>query len=186
MDRFTRRIRNRLEMIVARGVLRLVDDSGNLQVVQLGLLQGETRELERFQSYGLTSVPIPGAEAVALFRGGDRGHGLVVVIDDRRHRKHPLVEGDVALYEHLGKFIHLRDDGVLEISAPTIRLNASTKIILDAPIVEAGAAGATEKILTEAVIPDYNVHVHNNPGPTPDRQLSVDTHTTTKLRGDNE
>lgn len=186
LERFTRRMQNRIDMMLARGVILLADDSKKLQVVQVGLLQGETRELERFQPYGMTSNPPVGAEAVAVFRGGDRGHGMVLVVDDRRHRKRDLSEGEVALYDRLGKFVHLRDDGELEINSPTIRLKASSKIILDAPIVEAGTAGATEKVLTEAAIVPYNGHVHNNPGPTPDLQLSVDTHTTTKLRGDNE
>ena len=183
VEQLTRPLRNRIAMMIARGVVRLVDDTTKLQLLQLGLMQGETRELERFQEYGFTSVPLPGAEAVALFRGGDRGVGLVVAVDDRRHRLKDLTEGEVALYDDLAKHIHFKRDGTLEISAPIIRLVASTKIVLEAPLLEGGAAGASKKLLTEDAIPILNTHTHSG-GAQMDQTLAVDTETTTKLRGD--
>lgn len=123
-------LRARIANLVARAVVQLVDDGGKLQLVQLGVLADETRSgLERFQQYGLTSVPLPGAEAVVLFVGGRRDHGLVVAVDDRRYRLVGLEAGEVALYTDEGDRIHLKRGGVIEVVA-------AAKVVVDAPAVE--------------------------------------------------
>ncbi len=133
-------LRNRIANMVARAVVQLVDDTGKLQVVQLGVLADETRDgCERFQEYGFTSVPLPGAEAVVLFAGGRRDHGLVVAVDDRRHRMVGLQPGEVALYNNAGANAVLRADGAIELAAAsgaTVLLNA------DGSIEVTAAAGA--------------------------------------------
>ena len=105
------RVANRIRMLVARGNVRLVDDAAGIQIVQVSAMKGETRaQLERFQAYGFTSVPFHGAEAVVLFVGGDRAHGLVLSIDDRRYRLQSLESGEVALYTDEGDKIVLKRD----------------------------------------------------------------------------
>src|SRR3990167_10989877 len=95
------RVANRIRMLVARGIVRLVDDGAGIQIVQVSAMKGETRaQLERFQQYGYTSVPFPGAEAVVLFVGGDRAHGLVLSIDDRRYRLQSLEPGEARALRH--------------------------------------------------------------------------------------
>lgn len=111
-------IRDRVMLMVARGVVKAVSDAGGLQLLQLGLLADELRDkVERIQNYGLTSHPHPGAMAAVVFIGGNRDHGLAVAVDDRRHRP-GLNEGEVRLYASFGQFVHLGDDGKLVISAP--------------------------------------------------------------------
>lgn len=119
-------LRNRVMLMVARGVVRLVDDGKLLQALQVSFLPGEVRDrLERFGSYGFTSAPHPGAEAVAVFVGGNRDHGLVIAVDDRRYRLRALEEGEVALYDDLGSKVHLRRGGEIEVVATTaVRLVA--------------------------------------------------------------
>ena len=98
-----RRLSVRLAGVVSRAVVKRVDDSKKRQIVQAGLLEGETREgLEHYQPYGFTSVPHAGAEGVALFAGGERDHGLLVAVDDRRYRLTGLENGEVALYTDEG------------------------------------------------------------------------------------
>lgn len=105
-----------LRLLVGRGIVRLVDDALGLQTVQVELLAGELLTLERFQDYGFTSVPLPGAEAITAAVGGRRGKSVVVRIDDRRYRV-KLEKGEVALYTHDGSLIALRSGGVIEIIA---------------------------------------------------------------------
>jgi len=127
------RIANRMRMLVARAVVRLVNDGAGIQIVQVSAMKGETRaELERFQAYGFSSVPFPGAEAVVLFVGGDRAHGLVLAIDDRRYRLKNLQPGELALYTDEGDKIVLKRDRKIEItSGAEVLVTAATKIRID-------------------------------------------------------
>jgi phage baseplate assembly protein V len=117
LQKLLRPLHVRLSNLVSRGVVTRVTDSGKLQTLQLGLLSEETRDaVERFQQYGFTSVPIAGAEAVVLFVGGRRDHGLVVAVDDKRHRKSGLQAGEVAVYSQAGASVVLKADGSVEVT----------------------------------------------------------------------
>ena len=86
VERLTLPLRRRVMLMVGRAVLALVDDDPKLQVLQLAALRPETLEtVERFQEYGFTSVPEPGAEAVLVCPGGIRQPP-----DRRRGRRPPL------------------------------------------------------------------------------------------------
>lgn len=127
---WARRLSARVAGLVSRAVVRRVDDSKKRQVLQLGLLEGETRDgLEHFQHYGFTSVPLAGAEGVALFVGGERDHGLVVAVDDRRYRLVGLEDGEVALYTDQGDKLVFKRGG-------TVELTAATKVVVSSPLVE--------------------------------------------------
>lgn len=159
-------LRTRVANLVARAVVQLVADGGGLQVVQLGVLEGETRDgCERVQSYGFTSHPHPGAEAVVLFVGGRRDHGLVLAVDDRRHRKRPLAEGEVALYTDEGDSIVLRRGRIVEVVA-------GTRLRVEAPLVEVtGDLQVGGNVVASGEVSDatgsmtemrtaYNAHTH--------------------------
>lgn len=112
-----RPLRNRVANLVARAVLNTVDDAKKMQILQASLGEGETRdELERFQNYGFTSHPVPGAEAVTLSVGGRRDHVLVIAVDDRRYRLTALAEGEVAVYDQTGSSVVLKANGDLELT----------------------------------------------------------------------
>lgn len=109
----------RVRAVVARGVIRLVDDERLAQETHVDILRGESRSLERFAQYGFTSVPHAGAEGVVVFVNGDRSHGVVIACEDRRYRLKGLAGGEVALYDDLGTRVVLRRGGRLELVAPT-------------------------------------------------------------------
>lgn len=89
----------RIRLIAARAVITLIDDASKLQGAQVKLLADEVRDLvERFQQYGYTSVPLPGAEGIYLSLNGSRDHGVLICVDDRRYRITGLQGGEVALY----------------------------------------------------------------------------------------
>lgn len=112
---------------IARGAVQLVDDGTKLQLLQLGVLQGEDLdECERFQEYGFTSVPHKGAEAVVIFPNGDRGHALVVAVDDLRYRPTAAQPGEVILYTDEGDEIRLARGNVIVLkTAGEIRLGSA-------------------------------------------------------------
>ncbi|EYC51698.1 hypothetical protein AZ34_11830 [Hylemonella gracilis str. Niagara R] len=129
-------LRSRVQLMVGRAILKVVDDAGAIQRVQMSALAGELIEAERVQQYGFSSVPLQGAEAVFLAVGGDRGHAVVVAADDRRHRPRELKAGEVCLYNNKGAFILLDKDGHATVSAPMVTLVASDKVRIDAPTAE--------------------------------------------------
>ena len=73
--------------MISRAVLSAISDGAGIQLVQVKLLEGEVRDgVERFQNYGFTSVPLPGAEGIMACVSGNRDHGVIVAMDDRRYR----------------------------------------------------------------------------------------------------
>lgn len=110
-------VARRVANLVGRGVVSASDDSTKMQLLKVSLLDGEVRdEVERFQSYGFTSNPPAGAEAVVVFVGGRRDHGLAIQVDDRRYRIKSLESGSVAVYNDTGAKIVLRASGDIEIT----------------------------------------------------------------------
>lgn len=122
INKMTAPMARRVALMVGRGVLALTNDISKLQVVQVKLLSGEVREFERFQNYGFSSNPHPGAEVAAMFVGGNRDHGLAVAIDDRRYRVTQLQTGEVAIHDDLGHSITLGRTGIT-ISGATHAIN---------------------------------------------------------------
>lgn len=122
--------------MVARAIVEAVNDGPKLQAVQISLLADEVKgNVERFQQYGFTGVPHEGAEAIALFLGGSRSHGVTIAVDDRRYRLKGLEKGEVALYDDLGQKVHLTRNGI-EITAPLVTVKAANGMRVEAPTLE--------------------------------------------------
>lgn len=143
-------IRRKLRLIVSRAIVTVVSDDQGFQVIQLKGLPGEVLDgIERFQNYGFTSVPLPGAESIIVFVGGSRSHGVAIAVDDRRHRKKNLQPGESAMYSDEGDSIHLRrgkiiavtSGGEVQVTAPKIKLNGATEVTADGAAVKLTASG---------------------------------------------
>lgn len=107
-------LQRRVALMVNRAVIVMVNDSLKIQGVQVNLMDGVTRDgVERFQNYGYTSNPHPGAEAIVVSIGGNQDHGIAIAVDDRRYRFTGLREGEVALYDDLGQKVYLTRDGIV-------------------------------------------------------------------------
>ena len=103
----------RLSNMIARGTVTLVDAATKMQSLQLRLLAGESKDkVEHFEPYGFTSQPNPGAECLALFLDGDRSHGVVVCVADRRYRVKGLTTGEVILHDDQGQSVYLMRGGI--------------------------------------------------------------------------
>lgn len=161
-------LQRRVSLMVSRAVVTLVNDALKMQGLQVNLLADVTRDgVERFQNYGFTSNPHPGAEAIVVSVGGNQDHGIAIVVDDRRYRLVGLAEGEVALYDDLGQKVHLTRNGIVI---------HSTMITLDAPTVHAtGNLNVDGNIVAQGDISDHgnksmvamrgahNGHSHSDP-----------------------
>lgn len=184
-------LKRRILLLVARGVVELVNDGLKVQGLQVSLLAEELRDgVERFQEYGFTSHPHPGAEAVVVFQGGDRSHGLAIAVDDRRYRLKGLAAGEVALYTDEGDRAHFKRNGEMDvvagakvtITAPEVEVIASTQVTVTSPLVVlsgnlevGGVATVTGALSSATSISDptgtmaamratYNAHTHPENG----------------------
>jgi len=125
--------------MLVRGTVVLVNATNKMQMLQLRLLSGEAKDgIEHFEPYGFTSNPQPGAEALTLFFGGDRSHGVTVIVADRRYRLTGLVKGEMAIHDDQGQKVHLKRDKILietpfdfELRAKNIKLHATDSYKFD-------------------------------------------------------
>lgn len=102
-----------IKNVLVKGVLSLIDSSKKMQTAQIMMLADETADLPYFEQYGFTSRPNPGAEVVASFYDGDRSHGVILCIADRRYRLTGLSSGEVAIYDDVGQSVVLSKSGVV-------------------------------------------------------------------------
>lgn len=121
------RLARRLRLIVDRAVVRIVSDSLGRQNLQVQTLADATNDdVERFQQYGLTSVPPVGSEAIVLAVGGRREALVAIAVEDKRCRPTGLEDGDVCLYHGDGKSrIILKAGGIIEVAGKTVNYIAS-------------------------------------------------------------
>lgn len=144
-------LKQRLSLMVARASLNSTNDGGQMQTAQIGVLEDEVRDdAERFQNYGFTSHPLAGAEAAVVFPNGDRAHGMILAVDDRRYRLKSLAPGEVAIYTDEGDKVVLKRGRVVEITTETLRVNAATKVELNAPTIEMNGQTLTANMSVSA------------------------------------
>jgi phage gp45-like len=142
MNHLVKPLATRIANMVARALVKNVDDSLKVQILQLGVLADETREgVERIQNYGFTSVPLEGAEAVLLSVGGRRDHGLVIAVDDRRYRLKALENGEVAMYDQTGSKIVMKANGDIQL------VPSSGKVALTGDLDVSGTVTATTDVV---------------------------------------
>jgi phage gp45-like len=153
--------------MLGRALVNLVNDAPGIQTMQIDLLAEETHNtVERYQNYGFSSVPLTGAEAVALCVGGNRDHPIVIVADDRRYRKKGLLPGDVSIYTATGIYITLHNaTGAISIFAATGGVSVEGNLTVTGDIHATGNVSDGVRSM-EADRDIYNIHRHPETGST--------------------
>lgn len=127
-----RPLKTKIANSIASAVIENVDDSTKLQILQLTVLDGEpVDDAQRYQEFGFSSVPLPGAEAVVVFPNGDRGNALVVAVDDRKYRPVGWDEGEAGTYNAFDAQMRHKADGTTEVTGGGVALPLATKADLD-------------------------------------------------------
>jgi phage baseplate assembly protein V len=107
--------------------LQRVNDNSKMQSVQATGLDSEVLDnVERVQNYGFSSNPM-GGEAIGLPIGGDRGHMVIVAVDDRGSRKGGGAPGDVSVYNANGDYVTLGEGNKIEIKTKELGAEAEDK-----------------------------------------------------------
>lgn len=174
-----------IRMSVGRAVINLVNDGLKVQELQITLLADETRGgVERFQEYGLTSNPHPGAEAVMVCIGGARDHGIVIAVEDRRYRLKGLAAGEVAIYDDQGQAVHLKRGKQIHVyGCDDVTVDATVKHQVNSPQIDLGGNHADLRaLIDERFIALHNSHVHPGGG-VPAVQLTMGGVATSVVKG---
>jgi len=146
VEKMLRPLRTKIAGMIVRGVVKAVNDSGGVQLLKISALADEVKDnVERVQQYGFTSNPKRGSESVAIAIGGNRGHLLIISVDDRSARPKDLAEGETALWSDFGDRVWLRNGKIL-----------------------VGATGANDPVARksdlQALADAFNGHTHSVPG----------------------
>ncbi len=178
ISKMMRPLAQRIGNMVSRGVVSAVSAALKMQGLQVKLLAGEVKDgLEHFEPYGYTSHPKSGAEAITMFIDGDRSHGVVIVVADRRYRLKGLAAGEVALYDDQGQKVHLTRSGiVVDGAGKPIAIQNTPSVTMTTPqVTMTGNLKVNGNIVADGDISDhgnksmagmrgtYNSHTHNDP-----------------------
>lgn len=126
----------KLQNAITRATVKLVNSATKTQSLQIGLVAGEIKGgIEHMEPYGFTSHPHVGAEGIAVFFGGDRSNGVVIVAADKRYRLLNLADGEVALYDDQGQQIVFKRAGIVVKTPKTLDAECGGDVTVTAPNV---------------------------------------------------
>lgn len=127
--RFLQPMKRRIALLLGRALLVAVDDSTNIQLLRIKMLNGEEKlGVERIQPYGLTTVPIKNSEVLIGAINGSKDQIVVIGVGDSTSRIKNLSEGDVALHRQSNDktWIKLLSNDTIEINGKYVNVNLET------------------------------------------------------------
>jgi len=180
MQRAISALQRGISNILARAVVIAINTASKCQMLQISMVANEGKDhIEHLEPYGFTSAPLSGAEALAAFFDGDRSHGVVLMVADRRYRLQGLEAGEVAIYTDEGDSIIMKRGNRVEVTTAHFVVNATEKVTFNTPLVEVPKGEITDKTGTMAEMrQQYNDHDHrgNSGGTTgkPNQKMGAD------------
>jgi phage gp45-like len=89
----------RTRSVISRVTLKLGNDDGPLQLWQTEGYPTEIRnKVQRLHTFGVSTMPLPGAGAHVSYQGGNRGFGTITNVEDPRYRPKGLKGGETHIY----------------------------------------------------------------------------------------
>ena len=173
----------RVQMMLGRGRVTLIDDSGPVQVMQV---QSNAHEISdkriRVTEFGFSSVPPLGSDVLTSHLGGDRTSGAVYATNHQQSRPRGLQHGESMLYSEDGKSIYMTAGGGIVIdangqdvvvnnaqhvtvNATIVKIVATTSTEIDTPLLKVSGDildnSATNTTTIAGMRADYNTHLHS-------------------------
>ena len=152
LDRILAPIKRKIFLIIGRAIVSAIDNTGDTQRVQLQLLAEEiASKVERFEEYGFSTYPFSGSQAVSVFINGDRAHGIILCVHDRRYRPTYLEEGEIVFYTDEdqggdGHRVHFKRGRQIAIRGANIALGADI--------------GEGRNLADDRLVAAFNNHIH--------------------------
>jgi len=146
MEAIDRAVR-RIQMMLGRGRVMLVDDSGPVQKIQVRSNKHEVADDRlRVTEFGFSSNPPVGSDVLTSHISGDRTDGAVYATNHQESRPRGMAPGESMLYSEDGKQIYLTASGGIVVeakgqdvtvnNATTVTINASTEILMNTPLLK--------------------------------------------------
>ncbi|MBW9102957.1 phage baseplate assembly protein [Paraburkholderia phenoliruptrix] len=123
---------------LARGLVKVVNDSGGIQLMQVKFNSLQTIDnLPRCAEYGLTSNPPEDSDALVAFAGGDRSNGVVIATGNAKYRMKGLATGEIAIHDNIGQSVYLTANGiVINGGGNPLTITNTPKIRAETPLFE--------------------------------------------------
>lgn len=149
-----------------RGKQTKLKSSTRVQLAQVQGMEGEIyQDAEVFQQAGFRSLPLDGTQVIVIPLHGKSAHGVVIASANGELRVAEMQAGETAIYnETNGHFIHLKNNRVIRMEADVIELVATTKVLVQAPLLDA-TGDVRDGAGTMATIRSvFNAHKNNGQG----------------------
>jgi phage baseplate assembly protein V len=101
LNRILQPIKNKIMLLIGRGILTAITNSGKTQKIQITGFSGETlSELSRMQPYGFETYPVidGNTETLNVYYNGNRDLGFNLICHNRDLRPTDLNDGDVCVW----------------------------------------------------------------------------------------
>lgn len=130
MQKILEFLQRKVALMITKTILVSLNDSGAIQKMVLeGFKYDRRSNVDRYQEFGFSSNPPAGSEVIMLSLGGSRSHNIGIASENRDVRPTGLEEGESILYNAFGDYVKIKADG-------TIEVKASTKVLIDCPMVQ--------------------------------------------------
>lgn len=151
----------------SRVIIKRLDNNSACQKADILMLASEQKTgIEHLEPYGFTSTSHSGAEGIALFLAGDRSHGVLINVADRRYRLKGMKSGEVAIYTDEGDSVVLKRGRLIEATTETFVIHAKKEVVLDTPQVRTSGSIISSKEVKDktgslsTMRKQYNSHTH--------------------------
>lgn len=141
---------------VIRGELVETDDSGAQQTLKVlgrdAEQLGEKQKVIHIQGFGLTAHAPKGSLGAVIVIGGNPDQAMVLDLEHPDKRPKNLAEGEAKVYNARGDNLHLKADGTVILTCKTFKVVAEVEIVLETPIVYAGAKAGAKDVAFEGTV----------------------------------
>lgn len=126
-------IKRRITGMVTRALVSGIVEDLQRQNIQVQIHSDESADnIERFQNYGMSSVPPTGSEAILAALGGNFGNLVALAVEDKKVRPKGEI-GDVFLYHLEDHQIRLTKDGKIVVRATDIIFEVANSLTIISP-----------------------------------------------------